>query len=260
MKKLHHGIALMFLSASFFCIITNTLFPFIMIVMKVIFFLSGIFCAWCSKDYFTRYFKAYNRKKKETVYNLIFRSGIKSSIVNLLTLYRIIISPFLLILLFNNSEAFKWLLLSAFLTDVMDGFLARRFKVVSRIGAKLDSVADDFLFVVSLIAIMYLHSEVITQNIFIISGMLFILFLKMILLWVKHSKIISGLHTYFTKAAAFLQALFFLHCIFFQPNSLLFYMAVFSTVVALTEEIIIIFTIKDLRQNTRGLFFNRSNA
>lgn len=254
------ALALSALSVLFFALIADAWFTYTMLLMKIIFFLCGLVCIWGAIDSFSRYFKAYNRKNKETVYNLIFRSGYRSAIVNLLTLYRIIISPFLIFLLLQDNPIFKWVLLSAFITDALDGFLARRFNVTTKLGAKMDSLADDILFVVSVVAVIYLYPLVIFQNLYIILGILGIFFLKMLFLYVKHSKLISGLHTYLTKAAAFSQAVFFLYCVFFHPEDYLFYIMVGLTVLALTEEIIIIFSFKDLKQNTKGLFFNRSES
>ena len=192
----------------------------------------------------------------ETISSLILRSGVKTRIVNLITLYRIIVCPILLFLVFNHSLLFKWLLLSAFLTDIADGFLARAFKVTTKLGSKLDSLADDCLFIVSLIAVLYLYTEIITENIIIISVTLFIFFLKMIFLFLKHRKIISSMHTYFTKAAAFLQAVFFLDCVFFQTSNILFSITIYMTMLALMEELVIIYCFRDLKQNVKGIFFN----
>lgn len=256
--KIPHAVMMAFVAVCFFLLISHTVFPWVMLVMRFVFFLCGIICAYDSFDYFSRYIQAYNRKKRETVYTLLFKFGIKTSIVNMLTVYRIALSPFLLVLAFSNSPAFKWLLLSAFLTDAMDGFLARYWKVTSKLGARLDSLADDFLFVVSLTALIYLHSQIIMDNLFVIILMLFAFAVKMIFLWFKHEKLISGLHTYFTKAAAFLQAVFFIYCMFFQPSTVLFYVTCITTIIAIAEEIIIICAFKELRQNVKGLFFSRS--
>ena len=65
-------------------------------------------------------------------------------IINAITLYRLITAPLLLLLiLYEQVFLFKWLLAVSFLTDAIDGILARRYKVVSVMGAKLDSLGDD---------------------------------------------------------------------------------------------------------------------
>lgn len=259
MNKIRDAILMAFGSIIFFTIISDSVFPFVSGFFRIAFFISAIVCAFFSLKYTFRYFIAYNRKEKETIYNLVLKSGIKKGIVNIITIYRIVASPILLLLLFHQHPYFKWILISAFITDALDGFLARRLKATSTLGAKLDSLADDLLFIVSLIAIFHVHSEIFTQNLLIILLLTFIFLIKNFILWFKHNKIVSGLHTYCTKAAAFFQALFFIYCFFFKYNTILFDITALMTGIALTEEIIIICAFKELRQNVKGLLFNRSN-
>lgn len=257
-KKLVTAFTFLFCAACSLCIISDSVFPFFMQLIKVLLIIGVIGLVWTALLNLNRYFKCYNRKKKETIYNLIFRSGIKTSLVNLLTVYRIFITPVLLVLLFKEMPSFKWVLLSAFLTDALDGFLARRWKVTTKLGARMDSLADDILFVVSLIAVIYYQSPFLSAHVLMIGLMTFIYMIKILILWCKHYRFISGMHTYLTKAAAFLQAIFFIYCMFFQPNNLLFSIAVIVTMVAIAEEIIIICAFRELKQNVKGLFFHRS--
>jgi len=243
-----------------FAALTDILFPFTIMLVKAILFTIGLICAFaflgCISHSINRSDNKEIHEKNETFFTLILQSGIKSSIVNLLTVYRIIICPVLLLLLFNDSSAFKWLLLSAFITDALDGFLAKRFKVVSKLGAKLDSFADDILFIVCMISLLSLYTEMITNNLFVISLTFVMFFIKMALLYYRHKKIISGMHTYFVKAAAFLQALFFIDCAFWGADTVLFYIAAISTIIAIAEEIVIISIHKELKQDVKGLLFN----
>lgn len=257
-RKLATAFTLIFCAACSLCLLTDIIFPYFMHFMQGLIIIGCIGLIWTAALELHRYCKALNRKKKETLYNLLFRSGWKSSLVTMLTFYRIIISPVLLVLILNDHPSFKWLLLSAFITDALDGFLARWFKVTTKLGARMDSLADDFLFIVSLIAIIHLHTEVVIENLYMIAGMVFILLVKMIFLYFKHKKLISGMHTYLTKAAALFQAVFFLYCIFYSPNNTLFDVMAVITMVAISEEIIIIYSFRDLKQNVKGLFFIKS--
>jgi cardiolipin synthase len=65
---------------------------------------------------------------------------------NLLTAARLVAAPYILYLLWTGSfrVAIVWFAIASF-TDVLDGFLARRFHADSRIGALLDPVADKIL-------------------------------------------------------------------------------------------------------------------
>ncbi len=67
-------------------------------------------------------------------------------IPNLLTAARLLAAPYILYLLWtgNYRTALVWFAIAS-VTDVLDGFLARRLRVVSKIGALLDPVADKVL-------------------------------------------------------------------------------------------------------------------
>lgn len=183
----------------------------------------------------------------------------KLILVNGLTILRIILCPVLLWMLIANCqlEFASYLLAFAFLTDLLDGYLARRLKVTSDLGCKLDSVADDLLFCVSILYIKYLFPEVISDHVFAISAASGFFFTKMFLLWFRYRKFISGMHTYLTKAAAFLQAVFFIQAMFFGPWEILFKIAMGATILALVEEIVIIITATGIQQNCKGIFLKQ---
>ena len=67
-------------------------------------------------------------------------------IPNLLTAARLLAAPYILYLLWTGEyrAALVWFSIASF-TDVLDGFLARRLRIVSKIGALLDPVADKVL-------------------------------------------------------------------------------------------------------------------
>lgn len=185
----------------------------------------------------------------------LFLSNPFIRIVNLITLYRLFICILLGYLIEINSPYFKWVLLSAFITDVVDGYLARRWKVTSKVGARLDSAADDLLFITCIISLFYFHLLFLMQYSYIIIPVLLFFGIKFLLLICKHNRIVSGMHTYLTKASAFLQALFFITTAFWGPSDILFLIAIFSTIIAIIEEIVIIIISKRLKENTKGLFF-----
>jgi cardiolipin synthase len=65
---------------------------------------------------------------------------------NLLTIARILATPYLFWLVWTHSYTeVIWLFIAIGLTDIADGFLARRFHISSRLGAYLDPIADKLL-------------------------------------------------------------------------------------------------------------------
>jgi phosphatidylglycerophosphate synthase len=177
-------------------------------------------------------------------------------VINGITLYRIVTAPFLLILLFKGHyDIFKWLLAVSFFTDMIDGYLARKYKVTSVMGTRLDSIGDDLTVLVAMVGLFVMKPEFIKEEklVFII---LFALFLVQVSYAFIRYKKMTGFHTYFAKAAALLQGVFLL-LVFFtdEPNIFLFYAAVIITMLQLIEEIILVALLPKWETNVRGLYW-----
>ena len=77
---------------------------------------------------------------------------LKKYVPNALTIIRIILTPIIIIFgVLKYTKVVIVLITLATLTDLLDGYLARKLKVTSLLGAKLDAVADK-LFAISIIA------------------------------------------------------------------------------------------------------------
>lgn len=80
---------------------------------------------------------------------------------NLLTLFRILLVPVLVVVLLTKFEGKEFVGLGLFLlasaTDFLDGFLARRYKKVTRLGMLLDPAADKILTSAAFISLVELE-------------------------------------------------------------------------------------------------------
>jgi len=177
-------------------------------------------------------------------------------VINGITFYRIIAAPFLLVLLFAKQyEVFKWLLGLSFFTDLIDGYLARKFKVTSILGTKLDSIGDDLTVLVGLIALFVLKLEFMKQHI-IIFIILLVLFVVQITYGFIRYKKMTNFHTYLAKTAALLQGVFLILVLFTEePSLILFYVAAIVTMLELTEEIILIRLLPKWQANVKGIYW-----
>jgi len=174
-------------------------------------------------------------------------------IINGITLYRLIAAPLLLlILLGGNVEVFKWGLALSFFTDAIDGFLARRFKVTSQRGAKLDSIADDLTVGVGVAGVFIIDPAFIKEHVALIILLLGLFVVENIVSYIRFHRL-SSFHTYLAKAAAVCQAAFILTFFFFGPIEILFYIAVVATAADLIEEIILVFVLPRWKVNVPGL-------
>lgn len=177
-------------------------------------------------------------------------------IVNGITLYRLVVFPLLILLIISKRlDLYKWLLLVSFLTDAIDGFLARRYKVVSVLGAKLDSIADDLTILSVIIAAIVYKPDFIRKEISLIIVLLGLFVFQTIYALVRYGKL-SSFHTYAAKFAAILQGSFLLLLFFLrEPVYWLFYIAAVATIADLLEEIILVWILPKWTANVKGIFW-----
>ena len=177
-------------------------------------------------------------------------------IINAITIYRVVASLFLLYLVVTNQPSiFKWFLAASFFTDAIDGFLARKFKVSSILGAKLDSIGDDLTVVMGVIGLFVFEREFISQH-YIWLGILFALFaIQVVSAFIRYGAMTS-FHTYLAKVAAIAQGCFLILSFFLDgPNDELFFIAVAITGLDLAEEIILVYLLPEWRENVKGLYW-----
>ena len=177
-------------------------------------------------------------------------------LVNGITMYRLVAAPVLLLFIyFGQLQYFKWLLAVSFFTDAIDGFLARRYKVNSSFGARLDSMADDFTIFVALVGIYVFKPEVLKDHWIVVILLLILLVTQNILSLIRYKKL-SSFHTYSAKLAAVIQGVFIL-LIFFMPAvpETFFYLAAVITAIDLLEEIILVFILKEWKTDVKGIYW-----
>lgn len=189
-------------------------------------------------------------------FDLLSKSNRITKAVNFITLYRIVAAPILIILLFvGNYILFKWLLLLSFFTDAIDGFLARKYKGESILGSKLDSLGDDLTVLAALVGVFILRYGFVKEQLFIIIILFSLFFIQLIFSLIRYRKM-SSFHTYGAKVAAILQATFLVSLFFFEePIYLLFYLAALTTIVELTEEIILVAILPKWENDVKGLYW-----
>ncbi len=176
--------------------------------------------------------------------------------VNLITLYRTVAFPVLLILVFTNRfDIFKWMLIVSFFTDAVDGFLARKFKANSVLGAKLDSIGDDLTILAGVIGLAVAKTEFLKEHWIIFAIPLVLFFIQVIAAFIRYRKM-SSYHTYLAKIAAILQGFFMCSMFLFEkPAYWLFYTTALVTTIELIEEIIMVFVLPEWKTNVQGLYW-----
>ena len=177
-------------------------------------------------------------------------------VINGITGYRILAAPILLLLVIKGHyDVFKWLLAISFLTDAVDGYLARRYQIVSIIGARLDSIGDDLTVGVAIVGMVKWHSSFLLDKSAWLVTLTLLFILQVAMAFKRYGKM-TAFHTLISKTAAVAQAIFLLASFFFlPPSNTLFNIAACITGTGLIEEIILIFLLRDYRADVKGVYW-----
>lgn len=189
----------------------------------------------------------------------MFKTGFY--IVNAITLYRLVAAFFLLYLVITRQlELFKWMLAASFITDAIDGFLARRWQVVTEIGSRLDSIADDLTVLVAIIGMFVFEPQFVQNQMPLILFLTTMYLLQLALAFIRYGKPTS-FHTYLAKVAAAMQGVF-LVLLFFVPQPIdgLFYAAAAVTFLDLVEEVLLVLLLPTWKSDVKGLYWIRKEA
>lgn len=123
----------------------------------------------------------------------------KRHAANIITLFRIPLS--LCLLLPMKTSLFLGLYALCGFTDLLDGIVARKFKMQSTLGARLDSFAD--LLMAGVIVYKLFEKGLITYFTPWIIAITAVRLISMLIVYLKH-KIFGALHTWANKATGLL--------------------------------------------------------
>lgn len=176
-------------------------------------------------------------------------------IVNAVTAYRLVMAPVLVVLVVNNQfNLFRWLLVVSFFTDAIDGFFSRKYHVDSVFGARLDSLADDLTIAAALAGALQCYPAFIKEQLIWIALLGGLFLLQASLALIRYGRMTS-FHTRMAKLASIAQGIFFLLLFFldYLPYGM-FYMAVAITGIDLAEEIILVLVLPHWKTDVKGLY------
>ena len=127
------------------------------------------------------------------------------NIADWFSFYRVIAAPFLIVLIcLNERELFTWFLLISYVTDMIDGFLARKLKITSSRGSQLDSLGDQITFVIGLIGLLVFEFNFIKENHLLLMLIFIPYIIQMLIAFRKYGKA-TAFHTYLAKLSALVQ-------------------------------------------------------
>ena len=177
------------------------------------------------------------------------------NIADWFSFYRILAAPFLLFFIWLDVRTlFTWFLLFSFLTDAIDGFLARKLKITSARGSQLDSLGDQITFAIGIIGLYFFENDFIVNNFKLILLVFIPYGIQMIIAFLKYGKA-TAFHTYLAKISALIQGVFILWVLFFDPVYWLFYFMIGIGVLETIEEIILIFVYDKWVEGVKGIYW-----
>jgi len=128
------------------------------------------------------------------------------AIPNILTLFRILVVPFFIVLFYSDLFYFKILSLCLFfigsLTDFFDGYIARKYNLVTNLGKFIDPLADKILVLSAFFILYTLYSNYIPL------WMIFMIFIRDIIVTIFRFYLSSKNHILKTSIFAKRKTLF----------------------------------------------------
>jgi CDP-diacylglycerol--glycerol-3-phosphate 3-phosphatidyltransferase len=164
-------------------------------------------------------------------------------------------APVILYFIISGHEnLFAIFLVINLLTDVIDGYIARRFKMETEIGARLDAFADYFTYILVFIGLFVFKLDELKP--YLVSAIIFVsmLVLTVIVSVIKFRKFHSY-HTVIEKSGGYVQALFFIGLFTIGFIGPLYYFMIVFGILGAIETIAIDILIPEMRSDILGLYW-----
>ncbi len=156
------------------------------------------------------------------------------TIPNILTIFRLVlILPVALLLLSQSNFVALILIFVAWITDLLDGFLARKLNQISPLGKTLDPLADKLLIFVIVLSLVVSEAIPLYLGIIIVARDILIL-LAGFYAWIKHKYLMQS--NWIGKLSAFIIGGILIIFLFYHDKyqlTLFYYITVFIVVISL---------------------------
>jgi len=126
------------------------------------------------------------------------------NIANILSVSRLFISPLLLFLAWTSRhELFLFFIILALVTDLLDGYFARKYQQVTELGARLDSLGDMAIYLIVPLSIWWLWPQIIIREALYVSTALISFVIPLLIGYIKF-RCLTSYHTWGAKLSAVL--------------------------------------------------------
>lgn len=177
------------------------------------------------------------------------------NVPNAISLYRLLIFPVILFAaLTGREQLFVVLLCVSLVSDVLDGNIARYFKLQTNFGAALDNLADICTYAMALLGLFVFKWADIEPHAWFLYIFLSLFVVSYFVAFVRFGKI-PGLHLYSAVSAGYVQSIFFFVLFVFGFYNWFFFLAVGWGIIAYTEKIIVLIKLDDIKIGVKGLYW-----
>ena len=177
------------------------------------------------------------------------------NVPNFISLYRLLVFPVIFYMLLTGQEDWYVILLCiSLVSDVLDGNIARIFKLQTNFGAALDNLADICTYAMAMLGLFVFKWTEIEPHAWLLFLFLGLFLLSYIVAFVRFKKI-PGLHLYSAVSAGYIQSAFFFVLFVFGFYTWMYYVAVTWGIVAYTEKIFVLLKLDDIKIGVKGLYW-----
>ena len=177
------------------------------------------------------------------------------NIPNLLSFYRLVVSPLILFFALSGHERLYVIFICiSLISDILDGNIARIFKLQTRFGAALDNLADICTYILAFLGMFLFKWGDIQPHVWVFYMFLGILLLSYIIAFIRFQKI-PGLHLYLAVSSGYAQGIFIFILFVFGFYPWMFYTVAIWGTIAYIEKIFILIMLDDIRPGVKGLYW-----
>jgi cardiolipin synthase (CMP-forming) len=182
----------------------------------------------------------------------------KTSILNIpnsLSFYRILVSPVILYFALSGQESlYAFFLVINLLSDVFDGYIARKYGMETEFGARLDSVADIFTYLLAFTGIYIFKLEDLLPH---LTGFMIFAMLMASTQFLSLARFgrLPSFHLYSTKIGGYIQGAFFIVLFAYDLVVPLYYLMIGWGIMSAIEHITLQLILPAMRSNVRGLYW-----
>lgn len=177
------------------------------------------------------------------------------NVPNIISLYRLLAFPLILYFALTGQE--KWyaiFLCISLVSDILDGNIARIFKLQTKFGAALDNLADVCTYFMAVLGLFLFKWADIAPHAWILYLFLGIFAVSYLVSFIRFGKI-PGLHLYSAVSAGYIQGVFFFVLFAWGFYPWMFYLAIGWGVIAYIEKILVLIQLDDIKLGVKGLYW-----